>query len=604
MSFFHPSSHPLNPFGSGPHPQHPPFFPITIPPPPGLAPPPSPLQRSTIISSPSRKSVTDDPSSPVKSGVDGARKKIYVRTDEEQFALPMSKVETNEDLVILLSRLFSPDILHRLQIRYDTTVVDAKGNPAGPISGGAVIYPEYWESLIEDGMRIMIKVLSEDGELSSNYGGSVSESSRILSQSSSSTSITETSRVISGVTEQIKSSTAFTSAAENERSTRHQHTIPPIGPPTNKENDSLRADELKPRTYSSAVKQTMVQPLGVSTNLVNTTKSSSRAIAPQHLQQVVVMPEDTSSLQPQKIFRPGRMSAMTPAEAALKSVTDPYGLTYQSCITLLAPLLPDYRRLTHPRLSPNIVTIRPCHENTLWIFCVIQRTLHPVTVRAFETIDIEELMLRVVPPEIGKEKAVVLWRNMKFGGEAIGGKYNAKKETRGTGGRNMWKRNLAVLAVKNAEVFVVVFETPQNYHRHAVLSQQPGVIDLTAEQTHTHPTTGVGSSSPTRVPFQGISQNYPGPELAYIDYNTFQRQQYVQKYSSAISATPSAARINAGAQTQLVSRTTSRDAEKVNSVSESSATAKSTRTVVQELSSDTDSQNDNPNETETCADVD
>ncbi|KAK9357993.1 hypothetical protein V1504DRAFT_462581 [Lipomyces starkeyi] len=604
MSFFHPSSHPLNPFGSGPHPQHPPFFPITIPPPPGLAPPPSPMQRPTLISSPSRQSLSDDSFSPMKIGNDGARKKIYVRTDEEQFALPMSKVETNEDLVILLSRLFSPDILHRLQIRYDTTVVDSKGNPASLISGGAVIYPEYWESLIEDGMRIMIKVLPEDGEMSSNYGGSISESSRILSQSSSSsTSITETSRVISGVQDQLKNSTVLTSSSENERSTRHQPAIPPIGPPTNKENDSLRAEDLKPRTYSSAVKQTMVQPLGVSTNLVNSSNSNVRTHATQHLQQVVVMPEDSASLQSQKIFRPGRMSAMTPAEAALKSVTDPYGLTYQSCITLLVPLLPDYRRLTHPRLSPNIVTIRPCHENTLWIFCVIQRTLHPVTVRAFETIDIEELILRVVPPEIGKEKAVVLWRNMKFGGEGIGSKYNAKKETRGTGGRNMWKRNLAVLAVKNAEVFVVVFETPQNYHRHAVLAQQPGVIDLTAEQSHTHAATGAGSS-PTRVPFQGISQNYPGPELAYIDYNAFQRQPYVQKYSPALSATPSVSRITTGAQTQLVSLTTSRDADKISSISESSAVEKPARNVVQEVSSETESQRDNVNEIDINADVD
>ncbi|KAK9370284.1 hypothetical protein V1509DRAFT_617311 [Lipomyces kononenkoae] len=602
MSFFHPSSHPLNPFGSGPHPQHPPFYPITIPPPPGLAPPPSPMQRPALISSPPRQSLSDDCFSPMKSS-EGSRKKIYVRTDEEQFALPMSKVSTNEDLVILLSRLFSPDILHRLQIRYDTTVVDAKGNPAGLISGGAVIYPEYWESLIEDGMRILIKVLPEDGEMSSNYGGSVSESSRILSQSSSSsTSITETSRVISGDQDQLKNSTGLTSPSENERSTRHQHAIPPIGPPTNKENDSLRADDLKPRTYSSAVKQTMVQPLGVSTNLVNSSNSNLRTHTPQHLQQVVVMPEDAASLQSQKIFRPGRMSAMTPAEAALKSVTDPYGLTYQSCITLLVPLLPDYRRLTHPRLSPNIVTIRPCHENTLWIFCVIQRTLHPVTVRAFETIDIEELILRVVPPEIGKERAVVLWRNMKFGGEGIGSKYNAKKETRGTGGRNMWKRNLAVLAVKNAEVFVVVFETPQNYHRHAILAQQPGVIDLAAEQSHAHGATGAGSS-PTRVPFQGISQNYRGPELAYLDYNAFQMQPYVPKYNSSLSATQSPARITTGAESQVGTLQSSKDADKV-SISESSAVDKSTRNVIQELTSEAESQNDKAKDIDITSEVD
>ncbi|KAK9455027.1 hypothetical protein V1511DRAFT_449442, partial [Dipodascopsis uninucleata] len=456
MSFFHPPSHPLNPFAST-HTQHNQFYPISL---------------SNSLSSDSGGTVGNtggsamDNDSTADSSMrtisNNAKQKIYVRVDEEQLALPLSMVETNEGLVSSLSRLIPSDMLRRLQIRYDVSTVDNQGNSIGPVMGGAVIYPDYWESLVEDGMRILVKVLSAGESDSMSFAGNnnASEYSRIFSGSSTSfdrpSSTSDTAGKINAISEQLKSNLFFggSSSADD----HHNSLLQPAQIHGNMSYDIGRHS----RTYSGVVKQPLVQPLGVSTNsntqINNSTIDGTNS---NHHQQVIVMPPSSPNSRAQKMLKPGRMSAMTPAEAALKSVTDPYSLTYQSCITLLAPLLPDWRRLTHPRLSPNIVTIRPCHENTLWIFCVIQRTLHPVTVRAFETIDIEELIMRVVPPEIGRKKAVVLWRNMKFGGEGIGPKYNAKRETRGTGGRNMWKRNLAVLAVKNAEVFVVVYEDNQ-----------------------------------------------------------------------------------------------------------------------------------------------
>lgn len=350
---------------------------------------------------------------------------------------------------MLLSRLYSPDVLHRIQIRYDTTPLGADGNQIGPVSGGAVIYPEYWESLIEDNMRIAIFFLPEE----------TASATRVSSASGS--------QVISNLSTALSSTTILSSPSSPTPSDEKKPVTPceyenSLSAFSDKENTGNGSTE-KSRSYSSAVKQSPIMPLGVSTNVATVAHQSPSGLSPRRAirlqQQVTVMPEDNSALQ-DKLYRPGRMSALTPDEAAQKAATEPFTLTYQACITLLAPLLPEKRHLTHPRLSPNIVTIRPCHENTLWIFCVIQRTLHPVTVRAFETIDIEELILRVLPPEVGIDKVVVLWRNMKFGGEGLPiSKYNAKKETRGTGGRVMWKKNLAVLAAKNAEVFVILYES-------------------------------------------------------------------------------------------------------------------------------------------------
>ncbi|KAK9447201.1 uncharacterized protein V1518DRAFT_421616 [Limtongia smithiae] len=355
-----------------------------------------------------------------------SKQKIYVRMGDEQFALPLAKARTCDEFMTLLARIYPPAVLHHIQIRYDTTELDAFGNSTGQFLSGAVIYPQYWEFLVEDGMRIALSVLPEPMLEPGVVGNTTGENT----------------------TPDGRRGSVLTIAPGDEK----------------KENTATDSGTPRPRSYSSAAAAAAAtaagapgtvakQPLGVVPP-----NAIPRAVYPR----VTVMPEDTS-LQKHLSAQGGHghVSALTPAEAALKSVTDPYGLTYQACITLLSPLLPERRRLTHPRLSPNIVTIRPCHENTLWIFCVVQRTLHPVTVRAFETIDIEELLLHVVPPSIGKERAVVLWRNMKFGGEALNpNKYNAKKETRGTGGRVMWKKNLAVLAVKNAEVFVVVYENP------------------------------------------------------------------------------------------------------------------------------------------------
>ncbi|KAK9468641.1 hypothetical protein V1512DRAFT_257558 [Lipomyces arxii] len=532
MSFFHPSSHPLNPYGTGPHLQQrvQPYFTAAIPGPPGLSTPQAlAITRSSLNASPNLKSPDEPPASPGKAS-EGAKKKIYVRTAEEQFALPMSKVATNDGLVVLLTRLYSQAMLHRLQIRYDTTVLDSKGNPAGPISGGAVIYPEYWESLVEDGMRIVIKVMPEEGETSS-----VHDTSRATSESS-----------LYSVPDALASPPARAESGHQfERAVANQQDFNAMGLTANKENDltqySRRASEDKPRTYSSAVKQSATAPpLGVSTNLANTVSQFHRPASDDRLQSD--MPPELK----EKLSRySGRLSAMTACEASLKSITDPYGLTYQSCITLLEPLLPEIRRITHPRLSPNIVTIRPCHENTLWIFCVVQRILYPVTVRAFETIDIEELILRVLPDEISKEKVVVLWRNMKFGGEAIGPKYNAKKETRGTGGRNMWKRNLAVLAVKNAEVFVLVFENPAGFDRQTMLVN-PSVIDLTATDSGSvdeEDTSASTSSYPRQSSRFGESSNLPIEVQDFLDRNSDRHQKShglreqgnIQKYTNAIN---------------------------------------------------------------------
>ncbi|KAK9472344.1 uncharacterized protein V1510DRAFT_434997, partial [Dipodascopsis tothii] len=415
---------------AAPAPPPPPHPPRRAPPPPP-PPPATPSRLVALRASSGRPQGAPSTESPPEA--QGARRKIFIRTEEEQFALPLSKVETNNDLVELLSRLFSPELLHRLQIRYDWTSLDDKGNVTGPIGGGAVIYPEYWESLVEDGMRIVVRVLPED-----DYERPAEHVD------------TATIAKIHEISEQLKNNLSYGADGPFDKFlAKPAHAIAaPAGLPSTKENNartSPRYDVGRGQTYSAVVKQQGMQPLGLSSaldvnamnlpkNVLVDNKKLNRLVLPPHLDRVEL---DKKPLLP---------------------VRDPYSFTYQSCITMLGPLLPEWRRITHPRLSPNIVTIRPCHENTLWIFCVVQQTLHPVTVRAFETIDIEELVMRVVPAHVGKERTVVLWRNMKFGGEDIGERYNAKKETRGTGARNMWKRNLAVLAVKNAEVFVVVWE--------------------------------------------------------------------------------------------------------------------------------------------------
>ncbi|KAK9476885.1 hypothetical protein V1514DRAFT_335467 [Lipomyces japonicus] len=511
MSFFHPSSHPLNPFGTGRnHP--PPFFPMGMPPPP---PPPPPSPHSPPGLSSSLTAMKSEDLQQQQLHPDGAKKKIYVRTDDEQFALPLSKVETNEGLVSLLSKMFGADVLYRLQIRYDTTVLDGKGNPVGPICGGAMLYPEYWESLVENGMRILIKLLPEE-----NNRPPLST----LSQGKSSVGDESNHPVLVKDYSAADESTQSTQSDEIDKSHDVAASTVLISPSLKaKENHQVAPD----RAYAAVARQGL--PLGVSTN--SATNTSVRELS---VPQVRVVPDQVNT---QKIFQPGKMSAMTAAEAAVKSVTDPYSLTYQSCITLLAPMLPDFRRLTHPRLSPNIVTIRPCHENTLWIFCVVQHTLHPVTVRAFETIDIEELILRVVPPEMGKERVVVLWRNMKFGGESIGPKYNAKKETRGTGGRNMWKRNLAVLAVKNAEVFVVVYEQSlqQQQQQREHLNELEVVSKKSTDEYQKYPKSRYDTTDISPKKKQGISdESTPtGSSLTSISFEHNYRDMKNNKFNHA-----------------------------------------------------------------------
>ncbi|KAK9459206.1 uncharacterized protein V1516DRAFT_681256 [Lipomyces oligophaga] len=491
MSFFHPSNHPLNPFGSDSgsrsksfqsaqqklessvsqlrisgHPSsspqqnmgvRQPFFPVAI----ANQSNQSPRIASNMTSSlgsPGTARVHrvphDDMNMQEQIGLMAghrtqseaqSKRKIYVRTDDEQFALPLSKVQTNEGLISFLTRFYSPDQLPRVQIRYDSTVLDADGTIKGPICGGAVIYPEYWESLVEDSMRILIRILPTDSDMPAHSIESDSESGAIHTISSDTTrsDILSASGLASSFNDAESSATMDLKHSENNLGTDM----------FGKEN--AIADP--PRTYSAVAKRS-VAPLSVSTNAAKPVSLLSSGGSKQ-VAQVTMMPEDTSSLYQRK-YKSGRMSAMSVDEALQLVESDPFSLTYLASITILAPMLPEWRRLTHPRLSPNIVTIRPCNENTLWIFCVVQKTLHPITVRAFETIDIEELILRVVPPEVGKEKTVVLWRNMKFGGEGLPpSTYQAKRETRGTGGRVMWKKNLAVLAVKNAEVFVLVYKS-------------------------------------------------------------------------------------------------------------------------------------------------
>ncbi|KAK7203096.1 hypothetical protein BZA70DRAFT_283866 [Myxozyma melibiosi] len=502
MSFFHPASHPLNPFAAEPGDQDRPGAQQQQR---GYSYPEHSISASSSFSYSAREPSIDsdrDSAVPAESAslrmktTRGAfdpepaavvlssppRKKIFIRTEEEQFVLPFSKVNTNEGLVMLLSRLYSPDLLHRIQIRYDTTTLGQDGNPVGPLSGGAVIYPEYWESLVEDNMRIVVFLLPDDNELHndlSRLSVSARSSSRAVSTSSTTapaTPVHDSVLLPRSPSSTLSSPNEGKSAGAKSGARQDIVSLFEGAEGADKENNSTTPD--RPRTYSSAVQQPALTPLGVSTNSSVANKRASiqpalPAVAPaqtltatpavhpslRYQQQVIVMPEDNLSVRDQNLYKPGSMSALTPDEVALKAATEPFSLTYQGCITLLARMLPEKRHLTHPRLSPNIVTIRPCHENTLWVFCVVQHTLHPVSVRAFETIDIEELILRVLPPEVSIDSVVVLWRNMKFGGEGLPSyTYNAKKETRGTGGRNMWKKNLAVLAAKNAEVFVVVYQ--------------------------------------------------------------------------------------------------------------------------------------------------